>query len=393
MTSTAETHASLSSRSLSANRPETRFATRLAFLVAGFAVACWAALVPYAQQRLQIDDGVLGLLMLGLGAGSIAAMLASGVLNAHYGSRPIIIAGGFGLVVLLPMLAVAGSPLSLGVALIAFGAALGSLDVAMNIHAVEVERAATRPLMSGFHALFSVGGFLGASMMASLLSARIAPLASTLIAAVLMAAAMAFAAPRLLRASGAEGGPSIVAPQGIVLVLAAMACVMFLVEGAILDWSALLVTGKGIVSEARGGLGYSLFAVAMTAGRLGGDFVTARVGDRATLFWGGLATIAGFVLLLAAPLDLAAMGGFLLIGLGASNIVPVLFRAAGAQRAMPAGLAVAAITTAGYAGVLVGPAAIGFAAKALGLPGAFWLLGALVGLVVLGARTVASAHD
>jgi MFS family permease len=393
MTSTAETHASLNSRSPSADRPETRLATRLAFLVAGFAVACWAALVPYAKQRLQIDDGVLGLLMLGLGVGSIATMLATGALNARYGSRPIIIAGGFGLVVLLPVLAVAGSPLSLGVALLAFGAALGSLDVAMNIHAVEVERAATRPLMSGFHALFSVGGFLGAGIIASLLSAQIAPLASTLIAAVLMAAAMAFAAPRLLRASSAKGGPSIAVPHGIVLILAAMACVMFLVEGAILDWSALLVTGKGIVSEARGGLGYSLFAVAMTTGRLAGDFVTARVGDRATLFWSGLATIAGFVLLLAAPVDLAAMGGFLVIGLGASNIVPVLFRAAGAQRAMPAGLAVAAITTAGYVGVLVGPAAIGFTARALGLPGAFWLFGILVGLVVLGARTATSAHD
>jgi MFS family permease len=393
MTSTAETYASLNSRSPSADRPETRLATRLAFLVAGFAVACWAALVPYAKQRLQIDDGVLGLLMLGLGLGSIATMLATGALNARYGSRPIIIAGGFGLVVSLPVLAVAGSPLSLGVALLAFGAALGSLDVAMNIHAVEVERAAASPLMSGFHALFSVGGFLGAGIMASLLSAQIAPLASTLIAAVLMAAAMAFAAPRLLRASSAEGGPSIVVPHGVVRILAAMACVMFLVEGAILDWSALLVTGKGIVSEARGGLGYSLFAVAMTTGRLAGDFVTARVGDRATLFWSGFATIAGFVLLLAAPVDLAAMGGFLVIGLGASNFVPVLFRAAGAQRAMPAGLAVAAITTAGYAGVLVGPAAIGFTARALGLPGAFWLLGVLVGLVVLGARTATSAHD
>jgi predicted MFS family arabinose efflux permease len=187
--------------------------------------------------------------MLGLGVGSIAAMLATGVFNARYGSRPIIIAGGFGLVVLLPVLAVAGAPLSLGVALLAFGAALGSLDVAMNIHAVEVERAATRPLMSGFHALFSVGGFLGASMMASLLSAQIAPLVSTLLAALLMAAAMAFAAPRLLRASSAEGGPSIVVPHGIVLILAAMACAMFLVEDAILDWSALIVTGKGIVSE------------------------------------------------------------------------------------------------------------------------------------------------
>lgn len=392
MTSNAETFTPVSSHSLSADRPETRLATRVAFLVAGFALACWAPLVPYAKQRLQIDDGFLGLLLLGLGVGSIAAMLAAGVLNARYGSRPIILTGGFGLAVMLPFLAIAGSPLSLGVALLAFGAALGALDVAMNIHAVEVESAATRPLMSGFHALFSVGGFLGASMMTFLLSARIDPLASTIIASALMAIAMAFAAPRLLRASRSQEGPSIVLPHGIVLVLAGMAFVMFLVEGAILDWSALLVTGKGIVSDARGGLGYSLFAIAMTTGRLAGNSITARIGDRATLFWGGLATMAGFVMLLAAPIDLVAMGGFLLIGLGASNIVPVLFRAAGTQRAMPAGLAVAAITTAGYAGVLVGPASIGFVAKAVGLPGAFWLLGALVGAVVLGARTVASSR-
>ena len=342
MTSNAETFTPVSSHSLSADRPETRLATRVAFLVAGFALACWAPLVPYAKQRLQIDDGFLGLLLLGLGVGSIAAMLAAGVLNARYGSRPIILTGGFGLAVMLPFLAIAGSPLSLGVALLAFGAALGALDVAMNIHAVEVESAATRPLMSGFHALFSVGGFLGASMMTFLLSARIDPLASTIIASALMAIAMAFAAPRLLRASRSQEGPSIVLPHGIVLVLAGMAFVMFLVEGAILDWSALLVTGKGIVSDARGGLGYSLFAIAMTTGRLAGDSITARIGDRATLFWGGLATMAGFVMLLAAPIDLVAMGGFLLIGLGASNIVPVLFRAAGTQRAMPAGLAVAA---------------------------------------------------
>jgi len=166
--------------------------------------------------------------------------------------------------------------------------------------------------------------------------------------------------------------------------------VMFLVEGAILDWSALLVTGKQLVSEARGGLGYSLFAIAMTAGRLSGDFVTARIGDRAMLFWGSLATMAGFALVLSAPVAAIAMSGFLLIGLGASNIVPVLFRGAGAQRAMPAGLAVAAITTAGYAGILVGPAMIGGVAKSAGLPVAFALLAALVGAVALSARAVAA---
>lgn len=371
-----------------ANRPETRLATRLAFLVAGFGVASWAPLVPFVKERLQVDDGVLGLLLLCLGMGSIAAMLLTGVLSARYGSRPVILTGGYGLAVLLPALVVAGSPVSVGLTLFAFGAALGSLDVAMNIHGVEVERAAQRPLMSGFHALFSVGGFAGATVMTFLLSSKIAPLASTLFASVLMAIAMTFAAPRLLRASHSEKTPLIVAPHGIVLLLAALAFVMFLVEGAILDWSALLVTGEGLVSEARGGLGYSIFAIAMTAGRFSGDFVSARFGDRAILFWGGLATIGGLVLVLSAQIASVAISGFLLIGLGASNIVPVLFRAAGAQRDMPAGLAVAAITTTGYAGVLVGPAAVGLVAKAAGLPVAFWLLAALVGAVVLSARAV-----
>ena len=160
---------------VTADRPETRLGTRLAFLVAGFGVASWAPLVPFVKERLQVDDGVLGLLLLCLGVGSIAAMLLTGVPSARYGSRPIILAGGFGLAVLLPSLVVAGSPLSLGLMLFAFGAALGSLDVAMNIHGVEVERAARQPLMSGFHALFSVGGFAGATVMTFLLSSRIAP--------------------------------------------------------------------------------------------------------------------------------------------------------------------------------------------------------------------------
>jgi MFS family permease len=218
-------------------------------LVAGFGVACWAPLVPFAKERLHVDDGALGLLLLCLGVGSVALMFLTGVLNARYGSRPIILAGGFGLAVLLPLLVVASSPVSMGITLFAFGAALGSLDVAMNIHAVEVERAAGRPLMSGFHALFSVGGFAGAIVMTFLLSSNVGPFASTLLPALLMSITMAVAAPGLLRASRSERAPLFVAPHGIVLLLAALAAVMFLVEGAILEWSALLVTEKGLVGE------------------------------------------------------------------------------------------------------------------------------------------------
>ena len=374
-------------------RPATLLATRLVFLVAGFGLACWAPLVPFARARLHVDEGALGALLLCLGAGSLAAMLLTGILSTRYGSRPIILVGGFGLLASLPWLAIAASPVPLGLALFAFGAALGSLDTAMNIHAVEVERAASRPLMSGFHAFFSIGGFAGATVITAILSWNVSPFAAAVFGSAMMAIAMLVATPRLPHIPQAGTTTLMVIPRGIVLLLALLTAVMFLVEGAVLDWSALLITDKGLVGNAQGGLGYSIFAIAMTAGRFSGDFVTKSVGDRATLYGSGLAAIAGFALLLTAPIPAVAMSGFLLIGLGASNVVPVLIRGAGAQRAMPAGLAVAAITTIGYLGILAGPAAIGFLASIVGLPAAFWMLALLLSAVVLSARAVTPGQE
>jgi predicted MFS family arabinose efflux permease len=372
----------------SADHLAARLATRLAFLVAGFGMACWAPLVPFAKQRLAVDDGVLGLLLLCLGVGSVAAMMLTGVLSTRYGSRPIIIAGGVGLAVVLPLLSIVATPVTLGLALLGFGAALGSIDVAMNIHAVEVEHASDRPLMSGFHAQFSIGGFAGSALMTLLLAIQTGAFVGTLICAALMLVAMAMAAPRLLRAARAEQAPLFVMPHGFVLLLAALTAITFLVEGAMLDWGALLLTDGKLIPAAQSGIGYMLFSIAMTVGRLSGDAVVARIGDRTTIIGGSCIAIAGFVILLAGPIAIIALTGFLLIGLGASNIVPVLFRRAGAQRAMPVGLAVAAITITGYAGVLVGPAGIGFVAKLTNLQISFWLLAALLGIVALCAGRV-----
>jgi predicted MFS family arabinose efflux permease len=373
---------------LSADRPETRLATRLAFLVAGFGLACWAPLVPFAKARLGVDDGVLGILLLCLGGGSVVAMLGTGVLGARFGSKPIIIAGCLGIVLCLPMLAIVATPWALGLVLIFFGAAVGSLDVAMNIHAVEVEKASDRPLMSGFHALFSIGGFTGSAAMTLLLTLQMGPFAATLLASVFMLAATLIAWPRLLRTAQGHEGPLFVMPHGVILVLAGLAAIMFLVEGALLDWSALLITSQDIVEASRGGVGYMLFASAMTAGRLSGDAVTGRFGDRAILIGGGGIALAGFAVLLISPFPWIALAGFVLIGLGAANIVPVFFRLAGSQKVMPSALAVAAVTTTGYAGILVGPAGIGFVADLLGLPAAFWMLALLLCLVPVCAGMV-----
>jgi MFS family permease len=367
-----------------------RLATRLAFLVSGFGLACWAPLVPLARDRLAIGEGSLGLLLLCLGLGSVGAMQLAGPLTSKFGARPAILVGGIGQALLLPFLAYAPTVPAMAAALFLFGAFLGVIEVGMNVHAVEVEKQADRPLMSGFHGLFSVGGFAGSTLLTAVLSLKISPIVGAVAASVLMIGALALAAPRLIPTARTEDTPLVVVPRGIVVLLAGLAAITFLTEGAMLDWGALLLSGKGLLLVAQAGLGYSVFAVAMTAGRLTGDAIVGRLGDRRTMLWGGMIAIVGYAVMLLAPVASLALFGFLLAGLGASNIVPVLFRQAGAQTRMPPGLAIASVTTVGYAGILAGPAGIGFIAQAIGLPAAFALLIALLCLVPLCAKAATS---
>ncbi len=341
-----------------------------------------------AKLRLALDEHILGLLFLCIGLGSIVAMIGTGMLTTRIGNRPVLIGSGFAFCAVVALLPAADTVLALAITLAAFGATLGALDVAMNLHAVDVERAAARPMMSGFHALFSIGGFAGAAFMTYLLSQQVAAIAGTLVAAGLMAMAVAAAVPRLLNTDPPKDGPLFAVPRGLVLLIALLACITFLVEGALLDWSALLITEAGVVPVAQGGVGYMLFSIAMTAGRLSGDALSTRFGDRRTLIWGGAVALAGFVSLLAVSQSVLSLAGFVLIGLGCANIVPVLFRRAAAQTAMPSGLAIASITTTAYAGMLAGPAAIGFIANASSLHAAFWMLAALLVLVPLCASLV-----
>ncbi|WP_343525531.1 MFS transporter [Sphingomonas sp.] len=367
-------------------------ATRLAFLVSGFGLACWAPLVPLAKERLMIDDAALGLLLLCLGLGSIGAMQLAGPLTSKFGARPAILVGGVGQSLLLPLLAFAPTVPTMAVALLLFGGFLGVIEVGMNVHAVEVEKRAGRPLMSSFHGLFSVGGFIGSTLLTIVLSSKVSPVAGAIVASALMIAALAIASPRLIATPQASEVPLFVLPRGIVVVLAGLAAITFLAEGAMLDWGALLLSGKGLLPVTQAGLGYSVFAVAMTVGRLTGDAVVARLGDRRTMAWGGLLAVIGYAVMLTASVAPLALLGFLLIGFGASNTVPVLFRQAGAQTVMPSGLAIAAVTTVGYAGILAGPAGIGFVAQGIGLNGAFWLLTVLLCLVPLCARAATSSR-
>jgi hypothetical protein len=366
---------------------QARLATRLAFFAAGFSMACCAPLFPFIKDNVGADERQFGLLLLCFGVGSLLAMPVAGLVAARHGPRSMVLLGGLGLIVFLPALTIAQTPFMLAITLFLFGAALGTIDVAMNLHGIVVEAQEKRSLMSSFHAQFSIGGLFGAGLMTLLLSVGGSLTEAALVGAIITLAAIVPTIRRLLWVSTAQQN-ALVWPHGIVLLLGFLAAVMFLVEGAVLDWGALLIIDRQLVAPQNAGVGYILFSAAMVIARLTGDRIVGVVGELWVLISGGVLTILGIAVILLSSLPFVALAGFVLIGLGAANLVPIFFSAAGRQNIMPPSLAIAAVTTAGYAGVLMGPAMIGFAADMMNLSMAFWWLTLLVALVPLSAYLV-----
>jgi predicted MFS family arabinose efflux permease len=367
-------------------------ATRLAFFVVGFGMSAWAPLVPFAQTRSGIGAYGLGLLLLCLGAGSIVTMSLAGALAARFGCRRVIVASTLPLCVSLPLLAVLVHPAALAGALLMFGAALGSLDVTMNIQAIIVERASGRAMMSGFHGLFSVGGIAGAASVTLMLGVGASPLLATLVVVAIIGVVMALAGPHLLAYGSRNDAPGFTLPRGIVLFIGALCFVAFLAEGAMLDWSAVFLTSVLGMATAFAGLGYATFSATMTIGRLTGDRVVARFGGPAVVVLGGLFAALGFALATLAMSWPLVLLGFGLIGAGCANIVPVLYTSVGSQSVMPEHAGVSAVTTLGYAGILAGPALIGFVAQGTSLSAAFLLLMLLQLFVAVGGWLLGGAR-
>ncbi len=362
--------------------------TRIAFFIAGFGVAAWAPLVPFAKARAGLTDGTLGALLLCMGAGSVVAMPAAGALAMRFGCRKILLAAAGSLCLILPALATAAGRPSLVLALFAFGAAIGSVDCVMNIQAAIVERASRTPMMSGFHGLFSLGGIVGAGGVSALLGAGASPLAAALCVVAAIILAMVKAAPHCLRYGAAAEGPAFAVPRGLVLFIGLLCLVMFLTEGSVLDWSAVFLTSLRAAPPGDAGLGYAAFATTMTMGRLCGDAAVRRVGGTRIIVLGSLCAACGLAVAVLLPVWWVDVAGYALVGLGCSNIVPVLYTAVGRQTAMPEHLAVPAITSLGYLGILAGPAAIGFAARMTSLPVSFAFVACLLLGVAAAGRVV-----
>ena len=353
-----------------------QYATRAAFLITGLAVSAWAPLVPFAKARVGADDGTLGLLLLCLGLGSIVTMPLTGMVTSRWGCRLVIAIATLLLAGILPVLAFASSVPLLAVAIAAFGAGMGALSVSINVQAVMVENDSGRRMMSGFHGLFSVGGIIGAGSVSLLIGAGLEPFIVTLIVSALIVILLVLAWSGLLPYGSRDAGqtPLFVLPRGFIIFLGALCFLVFLTEGAMLDWSAVFLISVHGLDHAQAGFGYSTFALAMTVGRFSGDWLVKTFGGMRVVVAGGVLGAAGLLLAVVAPTAWLAFGGFLLVGLGVANLVPVFFTAAGRQTIMPPSFAIASITAIGYAGILLGPAGIGFVAQHFSLEVSFALI-------------------
>lgn len=382
---------SILSQSGSETRPgrAQQMATRIIFLLSGFAMSAWAPLVPFVKLRLDISAGTLGLLLLCLGAGSTFSMPLTGYLTSRFGCKPVIILATVILCLDLPLLTLMNTPAGMALALLIFGMSIGMVDVAMNVHAVVVEKASGRAMMSGFHGFFSIGCILGALAVSGMLTLNLSPLIASLIVIALVLVSLARISKDFWQDTKRKSGePMLVMPRGWVIFLGLLCFVMFLTEGAMLDWSALFLTDARGVNPDHAGLGYTLFAVAMTIGRLTGDKTVNYFGRFKVLLVGSLAAAAGLLLAVSVDSLYAVAVGFVMVGLGAANLVPIMFSAAGNQTTMPANLAIASVTTLGYAGILAGPALVGFIAEFSSLPFALGCVAALLLLVTASARAV-----
>lgn len=368
-----------------------RVSTSLLFLFFGTALGTWTARIPTIKQDLSLSDGQLSIGLLVFAAGAITGMQAMGRVVDRWGSRRVTVPVAFAEGAALVLPALAGDLALLAAALFLFGTIHGGLNIAMNASAVEVERAWGSPIMSSFHAVYSVGGFLGAAIGGLFAYGDVAPditfIAVGALAAALAAWSVAWRAPRLggpvaaTPAAGAGAGP-----MSGVLFLGVLAYCCLVGEGAAADWSTVYLRESLGSSPGFAAAAYAAFSIGMTGGRLVGDRLATTLGPVRLVRGCGLlaATGLGVALLIGHPV--AGVVGFGCLGAGLSCIAPQVFSAAGNRNPARAGRALARVASMGYAGFLTGPVLIGGAAEVTSLPVAL-SIPVVLALVVAGTAS------
>lgn len=369
-------------------RPE-RAAVSALFLVNGFLIGSWAPKIPVIMARLEIGESMMGVLILVFGLGSISMMPVCGALTARNGSAPILRVTAFAVLPTLLLLTLAPDLITTAMAAFLFGGLAGGMDVAMNANAVAVEKQLRKAIMSSCHGFWSLGGLIGAAI-GGLLLGTAGELAHAVVLTVIAGAAVIAATPFIIndrphpeeRAAIRLSFPRTPLPY----LVGAMALFSMIPEGTILDWGALYLQKDLGASIQLAALGFAAFSGTMATMRFLGDAIRQKLGAVTTIRVCGVIAFAGLLIAAFAQTPFVAIAGFAIAGIGISNLVPIAFSAAGNLPGVPPGIGLSIVTVTGYAGILVAPSAIGFAAEHVGFPPVFMSITVLIAIVVCFSR-------
>lgn len=359
-----------------------RWAVGFVFFINGALFASWATRIPAVTEQLGLTPGTLGIALFFMASATPVAMPACGALVARYGSRPVI-----RVLLLLACLSLLAPAFATGVwtlaaALALFGASIGSLVVAQNAQGVAIEKALERPLLNTFHGLLSLGWLAGSLGGAGAARVGLSPLVHFILVSALLLCAGLFVTHFLLVAHTDQDatGAKLAKPSIGLIILAVMSFSCLFAEGSVLDWSALYLSSSLNSAESLAAMGTAAFAATQAAGRFFGNRILEKVEAITLVRAAATLGTAGILLAVVSSQPWVVVAGFGLLGAGLSVVFPILLSTAGGD-GTGAGPRVAAVATAGYIGLLAGPALIGGAGELFGLRSALLLVVALVALI------------
>ena len=332
-----------------------KWGTRMALFLVGYGFALWAAFIPFVKMSTGLDEGGLGILLLSLGVGSVMTMPFTGGLVGRFSCRAVVVGGGLIFCLILPLLVWLDNPLALAPCIFMVGASMGAVEVAANIQGVQVQREAGRAMMSSFHAFYSVGSIAGAGFVTCCLTNGLDILFTALLGIFPVLGILLLAWRGLLghqprtESEGAHKSRFIAIPKGVVIILGLLLMIMYVAEGSVGNWGALLLAGfKGFAPE-NASLGFAVFSVTIVLGRLLGDKLTEFLGGSARMIIvSSLSSALVYFLCVQMFPGRWILPGFALLGLTMAPLAPCLFTLASKQKTMPEDLAVSAITAFGY---------------------------------------------
>ena len=357
-----------------------RWAVAAIFFASGLTFASWASRIPEVQAMHHLSNGELGGVLFALPAGSLISLPLWGWMIAKYGSKTMLLSGISLYVLLLLLISLAGSIGQLWVILFLFGMIGNLCNISVNTQAVAVEKLYGRSIMAGFHAIWSLAGFTGAAVGNLLIAFNATLFLHFLVIGILATLLVIVVNTRLLQGDAQTQSASfIVRPNKELWLLGLIAFCCMACEGAMFDWTGVYFQKVVNVPRQLVALGYTAFMSTMAGGRFLGDWIITRLGKRQVLQSSGLLIFSGLLLSVLFPYLLFAILGFMLVGLGVSSVIPVVYSAAGNTQNLAPSVALATVSSIGFIGFLIGPPIIGFIAEILSLRWSFTFI-AILGL-------------